>query len=260
MDSRDTMPVRTRSRYETQPGDAGAPLPSPSRPSQKLFGILTRKERWGLSWRGRLVVLLVAFLAGCSFFWGIYPFLALTDRVDAEFLVVEGWLDPISIRRAVEEFSTGSYQLALATGGPVAGSGGYTNDYNTTASVTADLLKAAGLPSHLLQMVPSRVMSRNRTYSSATALRDWFLEHSQPVRGINIVTEGIHARRTRMLFREALGDRVLVGVISTANPDYDPTHWWQYSQGVRDVIGETITYAYAALVWLPVHRITRSSL
>ncbi len=259
MDSIDTIPEPTRSIYDTQPGDAGAPLPSPLRPSQLLFGIFTRKERWGLSWRGRLTVVLIILLAGWSFLWGIYPFLAVTYRVDAEFLVVEGWVHPLSIHRAVEEFRTGSYQLTFVTGGPVEGMGGYTNDYNTAASVGADLLKGAGLPSRLVQMVPSRVMSRDRTYSSATALRDWFHEHHLSVHGINVVTEGVHARRTRLLFQEAFGDRVLVGVIATSNPDYDTTHWWRYSQGVRDVISETIAYVYARAVWLPVHRLSQRS-
>ncbi len=242
--------------YDSQPGGTCAPPYSP-RPSQKLFGMLTRKERWGLSWRGRLIVVLIVFLAGWSFLWGIYPFLAVTYRVDAEFLVVERWVDPFSIHRAVEEFKTGSYQLIFVTGGLGEGTGGYTNDYNTEASVGADLLKVAGLPNRLVQMVPSRVVSRDRTYSSATALRDWLREHNQPVNGINIVTEAVHARRTSILFQEAFGDGVLVGVIAVPSPDYDATHWWRYSQGVRDVISETIAYVYARAFFLPVHRLSQ---
>ena len=28
-------------------------------------------------------------------------------------------------------------------------------------------------------------------------------------------------------------------------PDYDPKDWWRYSDGVREVIGESIAYIYA---------------
>jgi len=129
-------------------------------------------------------------------------------------LVVEGWVHEYAIRTAVEEFKTGSYQLILTTGGPVEGTGSYTNDYNTAASVGAGRLKAKGIPNEIAQMVPSRVMSRDRTYSSATALRDWFREHHLSVHGINLVTENVHARRTRLLFQEAFGDGVLVGIIA----------------------------------------------
>ena len=108
---------------------------SPSHRSQKLWGILTRKERWGLSWRGWLLLtsagLVVAYLA----FLNIHPFLAVTHRVNTNVLVVEGWIPRYAIREAAEEFKTDSYQRIFTTGGPVEGSDGYTNDYNTSASV-----------------------------------------------------------------------------------------------------------------------------
>jgi uncharacterized SAM-binding protein YcdF (DUF218 family) len=53
-----------------------------------------------------------------------------------------------------------------------------------------------------------------------------------PLQSVNVVTENTHARRTRLLFREALGKNVVVGIIAIANPDYDKGHWWRYSEGV----------------------------
>jgi uncharacterized SAM-binding protein YcdF (DUF218 family) len=193
-----------------------------------------------------VVVLFAAFL----FLWRVYPFLAVTHRVDTNVLVVEGWVHEYAIRAAVEEFREGSYQRVLTTGGPVEGSGGYINDYHTNASVGADLLKKYGLSDESVQMVPSRIMDRNRTYGSAVALRNWFREHNMPVRSINVLTEDLHARRTRLLFEKALGD-VVVGVIAVANPDYDSRHWWRYSQGVKDVSIEAIAYVYAELLFFP---------
>src|SRR5438874_13533368 len=87
-----------------------------------------------------------------------------------------------AIRAAVEEFRSSSYQRVLTTGGPVEGTGGYINDYQTAASVGADLLTKSGLPNEFVQMVPSRVMDRDRTYGSAVALRNWFRQHNMPVR------------------------------------------------------------------------------
>jgi hypothetical protein len=84
-------------------------------------------------------------------------------------------------------------------------------------------------------------------------LRDWFCEHHLSVHDINVVTESVHARRTRLLFQEAFGDGVLVGIIAVPDPDYDANHWWRYSEGVREVIGETIAYAYAKCFWQLLH-------
>src|SRR5438552_7309214 len=223
----------------------------PGYSAQKFWGIVTRKERWGFSWRGWLIVLAVVILTFSLCWLRIYPFLAVTHRVETNVLVVEGWIHEYAIRAAVEEFRSGSYQRVFTTGGPVEGSGGYINDYNTSASVGADLLKKYGLGNGSLQMVPTRVMNRDRTYGSAIALRNWFREHNVRVRGINVLTENVHARRSRLLFEEALGRDVKVGIIAVPNPDYNPSRWWCYSQGVKDVFSEGIAYLYAKFLFYP---------
>ena len=129
--------------------------------------------------------------------------------------------------------------------------GGYTNDYNTSASLAAGRLKAAGFSPELIQMVPSRVSERDRTYSSAVALRDWFRDNHVSVHGINIVTEDVHARRSWLLFQKALGPGVKVGVIAVPNPDYDAGQWWRYSEGVKEVVSEGVAYLYAKFFFWP---------
>ena len=103
----------------------------------------------------------------------------------------------------------------------------------------------------MVQMVPAHVTGRDRTYSSAAALREWFREQGIDVRGINVITENVHARRTRLLFAEAFGPKVAIGIVAVPDPDYDPKYWWRYSEGVREVIGETIAYVYAKFFFYP---------
>jgi uncharacterized SAM-binding protein YcdF (DUF218 family) len=220
-------------------------------PARAMWGVFDRKERWSLSWRGRLIVASAVLLVGALVFKGVYPFLAITHRANANILVVEGWIHEYGIRAAVKEFRSNHYEHVFATGGPVAGSGGYINDFCTSASVGAELLKKWGLPDERLQMVPSRVMDRDRTYGSAVALRRWFGEHNTPVSGINVVTEDVHARRTRLLFQKAFGDKVAVGVIAIQNPDYDAKRWWRYSTGLKEVVSEVAAYVYARLLFYP---------
>ena len=64
-------------------------------------------------------------------------------------------------------------------------------------------------------MVPSHVNDRERAYSSAIALRDWFREHKTPVSSINVLREGAHARRTRLLYQKAFDQNVTVGIIAS---------------------------------------------
>jgi uncharacterized SAM-binding protein YcdF (DUF218 family) len=224
---------------------------SAARPPQARWGVFLRKERWGLSWRGRLLVVSGALVASYLLILNVYPFLAVTHRINADFLVVEGWINEYTIRAGAKEFKMAPYRRVFTTGGPENGSGGYVNDYQTSASVGADLLKKAGIPAEFLQMVPSHVIGRDRTYSSAMALRNWFSGQNVSVHGINVVTEDVHARRTRLLFQEALGPKVTVGVIAVPNPDYDPKHWWRYSEGVKDVFAEGVAYIYAKFFFYP---------
>jgi len=217
----------------------------------KLFGVFVRKERWGISWQGWLIVLTGIVATLCLFLFRIYPFLAVTHRVNTNVLVVEGWIHEYAIRAAVKEFRSNHYEHVFTTGGPVVGSGGYINDFYTSASVGADLLKKCGLPDERLQMVPSRVMDRDRTYGSAVALRNWFRDHNMAVSGIDVVTEDLHARRTRLLFQKAVGKDVQVGIIAVANVDYPANRWWRYSQGLKDVVSESAAYLYARLLFFP---------
>jgi uncharacterized SAM-binding protein YcdF (DUF218 family) len=219
--------------------------------SKKIWGLLTRRERWGLSLRGW--VALILFVASLGVFWllNVQPFLALTQRTDTKILVVEGWIHPYAIAAAVKEFHDGHYEKIYTTGGPVVGGGGYSNDFNTSASVGAELLVKAGMPSDLVQMVPSHVSGRDRTYSSALALREWFSAHHLSVKNFNVLTEDVHARRTHLLFQKALGNEAVIGIISAPSPESEARRWWRYSEGVREVLGESIAYVYAGFFFHP---------
>ncbi len=216
-----------------------------------LFGLINRRERWGISLRGWVVILAVFGVASWWMVTHAYSFLAVTRRVDTRILVVEGWVGQHTIRGAAKEFVAGGYDQVYATGGPVNGLGGYVNDFQTSASVGAGLLRGAGVPTDRVRMVPSRVMARDRTYSAAVALREWFRERGMEVTSFNVLTQEAHGRRSLLLNEMAFGEGVEIGVISIPNPDYDGSRWWRSSEGVREVLSETIAYLYAKLLFRP---------
>lgn len=221
--------------------------PSKSGERRVLGGLLVRHYRWTLSWKAKLPLFVVSAGLAVAAWLNIYPFLAQTQRVDADILVVEGWVQFYVIREGVKEYNSHPYRKVFTTGGPVAGNGGYVNDFQTSASVGAESLVRAGLPADVVQMAPSRVIGRDRTYNSAVALRDWLREHHEQARSFNIVTQGAHARRTRIMFQRAFGPEVNVGVIPVLSPDFDAKHWWYYSEGTEEAVSETMAYVYAAI-------------
>ncbi|HWD19980.1 MAG TPA: ElyC/SanA/YdcF family protein [Verrucomicrobiae bacterium] len=223
----------------------GAPLDS------KFWGTLTRQPRWGLSWRGRFALLAIIVILGGVFVLKAHDFLAVTHRVDTNILVVEGWIENYALRAAVVEFTNGGYHQLYTTGGPIVGDGGYSNDYRTSASVGAEQLIKLGMPRDRVQLVATHEIGRDRTYQSAVALRDWFRAHHLEVRKLNVLTEDAHGRRSRLLYEMAFGRDVEIGIISEANPDYDPARWWRYSAGVREIISEATAYLYARIFFHP---------
>jgi uncharacterized SAM-binding protein YcdF (DUF218 family) len=216
-----------------------------------LWGLLTRRERLGLS--GLAWLLLVSFAVGAALIvlFTARPFLAQTLRVDGNVVVMEGWLREFAVRKVAHDFQNGPPHVIYITGGPIIGMGDSTNDLDSLACVGAELLKKYAVPPAYVQMVPAHEVGRDRTYTSAVALRNWFQTHGLKIHSFTIYTEDAHARRTRLLFQKAFGPEVTVGVIAIPDPDYDPAHWWRYSEGVRTVLGESIAYLYARFLFHP---------
>jgi uncharacterized SAM-binding protein YcdF (DUF218 family) len=213
------------------------------------WGLITRRARWSLSGRGWLAFLGIMSSGAVLVFLNLYSFLAPRERLETQILVVEGWVHPYAIRAAVEEFRAGHYERVFVTGGPVTGTGPYTSPFMTSAHVGAEQLYEAGLSREVVEMVPSSETRRDRTFGAAVALRDLMVVHGMTVKKFNIVTESVHARRTRLMFQKAFGKTVKVGIIAVANPDYESKDWWRCSEGVRDVSSEAMAYMYARLVF-----------
>ena len=215
-----------------------------------LAGILIRKESWRLSVRGKILVLmaLVGVLFAIHYF--IYPWLAVTHRVSGEYLVVEGWIHNNGFVQAIQEFKKGGYAMILTSGCTILDKSDFGGNANF-ADWGAERLERAGISKDLVRPVPCWNDHVDRTYHSALAIQDWFRDHHITVTGIDIVTMGPHARRTRLLFQEAFGSKVAVGVIAVPDDAYDPRHWWRSSEGVRDVVGEAIAYVYARFFFYP---------
>ena len=215
-----------------------------------LLGLFTRKERWSLSGRGWLAAALLFLSFGALAFFQIHPFLAITKPVPSQFLVVEGWMPEYALHACVTEFESHSYEKLFTTGGPTLGRGP-TNVFNTMAHAGTCRLQALGLPSKDIQTVPALSSDRDRTYSSALALRDWLRVNHSSVHAVNVMTLDVHARRTRLLYQKALGNRVKVGIISIPSQDYPANDWFHYSEGVKEVISEAGAYVYARFLFHP---------
>jgi uncharacterized SAM-binding protein YcdF (DUF218 family) len=179
---------------------------------------------------------------------GIQSFLAVNHPVKSEVMVVEGWLPDSALEQALREFNQHHCQLMLVTGGPIE-QGHMLARYNNFAELAAAILEQLGLDRRRIRVIPTQNVIRDRTYASAIALKDWLNQAPLPMKAINLVSLGTHARRSRLLFEKALGPGIVVGVIAIPDLRYDPRVWWRSSLGVRTTLDEMIAYLYARFIF-----------
>ncbi|HTL58501.1 MAG TPA: hypothetical protein VL361_22630 [Candidatus Limnocylindrales bacterium] len=214
--------------------------------SREFLGLLQRRSCLIPTWRGWLLLLLGFIMLAVLARRCAYPFLALTKPVPGGVLVIEGWAQDDVLQVAVSEFRRNHYEKLYVTGGPL-DYGSFLSEYRTFAERGAASLVKMGLGTNEVQAVPAPFARQDRTYTAAVALRDWWREHRLAPMKVHLLSEGPHARRSRLLYRQALGKKVDVGITAIESRNYDPRHWWRSSAGVRNVTDEWIAYLYVIL-------------
>ena len=201
---------------------------------------LARKRTlWVPTWQGSLVLLGLVLGFAFLFVSGIHSFLAKTERVNADILVVEGWVPDYALRLAAREFRRGEYRYLCTTGGPL-DHGSYLAPFNNWAKLAASTLQALGTPEAKLVVAPAPAAQRHRTFRAANSFREKLAAASIEQAALNVVTLGTHARRTQLIYEKVFGDEVEIGVVSVPSRAYDPDRWWASSNGAKAVLTETI--------------------
>lgn len=210
--------------------------------------LLERREVWRLTWSGRLIVSAI-LIGGLTFATPrLNDFLSVNAPVDGEYLVVEGWGPAQVYREALRRFQSGSYKKIIAASVQL-------EDWDAGGDLRersgADKLIALGAQPESVVTATAAPTQRDRTYHAALAVHEWLARNGIDTTSVDVVTVGPHARRSRLLFEQALGRSVRVGVLSIEDKRYDARRWWRSSAGMRMVTGEFIAYLYARLLFTP---------
>lgn len=212
------------------------------------LSLLRRREVILPTWRGWLAIAILLAVAARGFLAWVQPFLAVTEPVGGEVLVVEGWVPDYALRQALTEFRARHYARLVTTGGPLP-SGTVVSFQGNYARVAAASLQSLGLSPDSIVEAPSPEVRKDRTYAEGLAVAAWLRKAGVPCRSLDLFSFSAHARRSRLLYRLALGKDVRVGVFAPPDRDYDPGRWWTSSMGFREVTDEWIAYLYATLIF-----------
>ncbi|MEO8069589.1 MAG: hypothetical protein ABI599_17970 [Flavobacteriales bacterium] len=99
----------------------------------------------------------------------------------------------------------------------------------TYAQHAARVLEESGVAGSVITPVLAVGDPISRSWANAATLA--FALHGRSIAALDVVTLGVHARRSRALYREALGDSVRVGIISIPDPDCPAKGWWKSKKG-----------------------------
>lgn len=209
--------------------------------------LIAKRERYGLTGWGLLVVLTTIILAALFFLRGIVPFLSAEKTIGSKVLIVEGYVPDKSLKNIIRIFEEGNYALLITTG-PAYDQGFFATGIQSAAHLIGKSLLTLGFDSTKLAIVPvPGEIFRDRTYNSALVTRQYLEKHYPDIRSVNLVSQSVHARRSRYLYRLAFEPEFEVGNIVMPTEGISPGDWYKSSRGFRTVINEAIAYLYVIL-------------
>ncbi len=214
------------------------------------LSLFHRRECMVPTWRGWLLLLTLGLAVCAGAVLGVYPFLAVEDPKPGGMLVVEGWSSEEAMGEVVDEWKRQHYDGLFVTGGPIEKNSPLAG-YKTFAEYGASVLAHLGCDPKVIHAISTPKVVKDRTYSEAVGLKGWLKANGVAATTVNLYSMGAHSRRSRLLFQKAFGSEAQIGIVASAEQEFDPKHWWQSSVGFRSVTSEAIAYLYARLLFHP---------
>jgi len=115
------------------------------------------------------------------------------------------------------------------------------------ADVAAVALTDAGYPTDRIEPLPTVMLGESRTWANAQR----FAQEAalKGIDKVDVISFGIHARRSRVAFRTACGSGVQVGIRCIDDPELQRGRWWRSALGwvkvIREMVGIPASYLVA---------------
>lgn len=172
-----------------------------------------------------------------------HSFLSMNKPVDADILVVEGWLFDYMLKSAKSTFEQGGYRYIITTGTCPKTS----EDTNMTCNAESAAKKLAefGLDPKRIYPASTPNVKDLHTYYSAMALKRWLSENAPEIKAVNVFTGGPHGKKTYHFFKRVLGPDIDIGIISSRIEHYDPEQWWMSQRGRHVTFRYSLGYLHS---------------
>jgi len=108
-----------------------------------------------------------------------------------------------------------------------------------------------GIKQPEITSLPTPDSAQNRTFLSAVIVRDWLIKKKNNTQTIDVVSEGVHARRTLTLYQMAFANKRGIGIMAGKAEQYLLESWWQTSAGIKTVISEVVGLVWSVCCFYP---------
>ena len=197
---------------------------------------------WWPTWKGWLLLFCVLVAPVIAWAWLGERFLAHTERLAADTLVIESWIQPDALHAAAAEYRSGGYRHLVVTGG-LMGSKGTLRRKSYSAQAERELVEA-GIAKDAIIAAETPDVDNQRTHAAASAVRQTLQARNVHPVALNIFTAGAHARRSRLVFAKVFGSEVKVGAIAWTPSGRDAAvPWWRSSERTLTLLKETLGYS-----------------
>lgn len=161
----------------------------------------------------------------------------------AAHLRIAAW--PIAMEKGVPEIYVGAFTLAGRNANLLQRRSWFTFPdlpaapaWPTYAQSARAALIGHGVPANRIIAVPAYGAPRSRSWGNAHAFG--IQAKKDGITAFDLATVGVHARRSRELFRAACGPKVQVGVIALNDPFCTRANWWRSFRGWYTVMKEVV--------------------
>ena len=115
------------------------------------------------------------------------------------------------------------------------------------ADVAAGALMDAGFPAERIEPLPTVMLGESRTWANAQRFAQE--ARQKGIDKVDVISFGIHARRSRVAFSTACGSGVEVGIRCIEDPELQRGRWWRSTLGwlkvIREMVGIPASYLVA---------------
>jgi len=171
-------------------------------------------------------------------------YLAVSQPLGGGVLVVEGWQSHKALKASHDLFHKGGYTMIITTGGPIINE--FDKTSNSYAERATEFLLNTGIPSNKIITASAPASAQDRTFLSAVMARQVILSRLSNTSQFDIVTTGVHARRTHTLYRLAFSEDFKLGIIAVRPERFSLEYWWHTSEGTKAVLSEILSLGW---VW-----------